>query len=298
MQKNSNRFVKSLGALWLTASLLLPCALAAQTRFSSPEMAVDALVESLAINDETQMRAILGKDYRSLLPLDAVSQEDLSAFLEAWAKGHRLVMQGDAEARLELSSGWVMPIPLVKEASGWRFDVQEAQNEIRQQRIGRNELAVIGAMHAYVEAQKKYAEQDYDGDGIFEYSQKIMSTPGTQDGLLWVLEDDVIDGLVDPLVSVQDLKDGYHGYRFKILKAQGEAAAGGRLSYLEEGQMTRGFAMVAWPLRYGDTGVMSFIVNQDGQVYEKSLGRDSAAIAKAMTRFNPDASWKPVSSVP
>lgn len=301
MKQNTQQLglaTKLFTTLALAFTLGVPSLATAQTRFDSPEVAAEALVESLAINDESQMRAILGDGYRTLLPLDDVSHDDMLGFLEAWAKGHRVLKQDDARAVLELSNGWVLPIPLVHDSSGWRFDVRAAQKELLIRRIGRNELAVIDAMHKYVEAQKKYASQDYDGDGVMEYSPKIMSTPGTRDGLLWVGESGDIEGLVDPVMDAHGLKDGYYGYRFKVLKAQGESASGGARNYLRNGQMTEGFALLAWPVRFGDSGVMSFIVNQDGQVYEKSLGADSAVRARGITRFNPDASWKPVTSTP
>lgn len=289
---------KQVVALALVLAFSVPSLAAAQMHFNSPEVAMESLVDSLATNDEGQMRAIIGNDYRKLLPLDDVSHDDLISFLEAWAKGHRLLMQGDKRAQLELSNGWVLPIPLVHDAAGWRFDTQAAQKELVTRRIGRNELAVLDAMHKYAEAQIKYATQDHDGNGVLEYSQKIMSTPGTQDGLLWVNESGELVGLVDPLLDTQELKEGYYGYHFKVLKAQGDAASGGALNYLSHGQMTEGFGLVAWPVRFGDSGVMTFIVNQDGQVYEKSLGKNSAALAKALTHFNPDASWVPVPSNP
>ncbi len=289
---------KQVVALALILAISVPGVVAAQTHFNSPEVAVESLVDSMAVNDKELMRAILGGGYQQLLPLDDLSHDDMMGFLEAWAKGHRVVMQGDKRAQLELSNGWVLPIPLVHDAAGWRFDTQAAQKELLTRRIGRNELAVIDALHQYVEAQKKYAAQDYDGDGVMEYSQKIVSAPGTQDGLLWVNENGELVGLVDPLMDATGLRDGYYGYRFKVLKSQGDAAKGGALNYLNNGQMTDGFALIAWPIRYGDSGVMTFIVNQDGQIYERSLGKNTAAQAKAVTRFNPDASWVPVQSTP
>jgi len=285
-------------ALALMLAISVPGVVAAQAQFNSPEVAVESLVDSMAVNDKELMRAILGSGYQQLLPIDDLSHDDMMGFLEAWAKGHRLLMQNDKEARLELSNGWVLPIPLVHDAAGWRFDTQAAQKELVTRRIGRNELAVIDALHKYVEAQKKYAAQDYDDDGVMEYSQKIMSTPGTQDDLLWMNEKGELVGLVDPLMDSTGLKDGYYGYRFKVLKSQGDAAKGGALDYLNHGKMVDGFALIAWPIRYGDSGVMTFIVNQDGQIYERSLGKNTAAHAKAVTRFNPDASWVPVPSAP
>ena len=290
---------KAVPALLLALALCLPFSAYAQTHFTSPTIAVEALVDSVAINDPAQMRAILGEDYRQLLPLDEASQDDLFGFLEAWAKGHKLLQPSDHKAYLELSNGWVMPIPLVEDKQGWRFDSQAAKDEIRIRRIGRNELAAIEALHEYVRAQKEYFAHDFDEDGEAEYAQRLLSTPGEYDGLLWVNENGEVTGLVDPLMDVENLKKGYYGYHFKILKAQGAAAQGGSFSYLNaDGQMDGGFALIAWPVRFGDSGVMTFIVNQDGQVYEKSLGKNTAALAQAVTRFNPDASWALVPSSP
>ncbi|MEW5837553.1 MAG: DUF2950 domain-containing protein [Pseudomonadota bacterium] len=286
-------------ALLLALGLCLPLAANAQTYFSSPSMAVEALVESVAINDPAQMRAILGDDYRQLLPLDDVSREDMTNFLQAWAQGHKLIQPHEGKAYLELSDGWVMPIPLIEDKRGWRFDTQAAREEIRTRRIGRNELAAIEVMHEYLRAQKEYFAHDFDEDGEAEYAQRLISAPGKHDGLLWMDVNGDLTGLVDPYLNIADLKGGYYGYHFKILKAQGADAQGGAFSYLNErGQMSEGFALLAWPVRYGDTGVMSFMVNQDGQVFEKALGENTQEIAKRMTRFNPDDSWKPVTFAP
>ena len=291
--------VQAAHALLLALALCLPFTANAQSHFASPAIAVEALVESVAINDPAQMRAILGEDYRQLLPLEQTSQDDLSAFLEAWSQGHKLLQPHDGKAYLELSNGWVMPIPLVEDKQGWRFDGQAAREEIRTRRIGRNELAAIETLHEYVRAQKEYFAHDFDEDGEAEYAQRLLSAPGKYDGLLWVDENGVVSGLVDPALNVADLKNGYYGYRFKILKAQGADAQGGAFSYLnEQGQMSKGFALLAWPASYGESGVMSFMVNQDGQVFEKSLGKNTAQRAKNMTRFNPDESWTAIQPTP
>jgi len=146
-------------------------------------------------------------------------------------------------------------------------------------------------MRAYVEAQREYAAQDRNGDGIREFAQKILSSPGKQDGLSWPTPPGEPESPAGPLLETKDLKDGYHGYRFRILKAQGKAAPGGARSYVKDGRMTEGFALIGWPARYGETGLMTFVVNQDGIVYQKHLWPNSAAIAGAMTRFDPDPSW-------
>jgi hypothetical protein len=149
-------------------------------------------------------------------------------------------------------------------------------------------------MHAYVDAQREYAAKDRDGDGVPYYAQKILSSPGKKDGLSWPTTAGEPESPLGPLFEARDLRDGYHGYRFHILKAQGPAAQGGARNYVKGGRMTEGFALVGWPARYGETGVMTFIVNQDGVVFQKPLGPQSGAIAGAMTRFNPDPSWKAV----
>jgi hypothetical protein len=179
----------------------------------------------------------------------------------------------------------------VRGADGWMFDVEAGEEEMRVRRIGRNELAAIATMYAYFDAQREYATQDRDGDGMLEYARRFLSTPGRQDGLYWPTAEGAPLSPAGPLFDTRDIKDGYHGYRFRILEAQGPAARGGARSYLLGGQLANGFALVAWPAHYGDTGVMSFLINHDGVVYQKDLGPSSAAIASAMRRFNPDSRW-------
>jgi len=293
----SNRWLKGAAALICTLSMSVSCATAGtQKTFDSPEIAVEALVDSLARNDDAEMRAILGLNYERLVSLDDLSAEDRLAFLAAWAKGHRLLRDSDTVARLELNGGWTLPIPVVRTGSGWIFDTRAGKDEMRTRRIGRNELAAIEIMYAYVDAQREYAERDRNGDGILEFAQKILSSPGKQDGLSWPTTADEPESPAGPLLETKDLKDGYHGYRFKILKAQGKSAPGGARSYVNGGRMTEGFALVGWPARYGETGLMTFIVNHDGVVYEKYLGPDTANLVGAMTKFNPDASWQAVSA--
>lgn len=288
----SNRWFKGAVALLFGLTLSVPlCAAGPQKTFPTPEIAVEALVDSIARSDDAGMRTILGLNYRKMLSVDDLSAEDRLAFLAAWAKGHRILRDGDALARLEVSSGWTLPIPVVRNAGGWAFDTRAGKEEMRTRRIGRNELAAIEIMRAYVEAQREYAEQDRNGDGIREFAQKILSSPGKHDGLSWPTADGEPESPAGPLLDTRDLKDGYHGYRFRILKAQGKAAPGGARGYVQDGRMTEGFALVGWPARYDKTGLMTFIVSQDGVVYQKYLGPDTAAIAGAMTRFDPDASW-------
>ena len=262
----------------------------AQTVFATPEAAVKRLVDGLASHADGEVRAALGPDYRRLMPFDDVSEDDRLDFLAAWSKGHRIDRSG-ADARLVLSDGWTLPIPIVRRGDGWAFDVRAGVEEVRIRRIGRNELAAIKTMVAYYDAQREYAEQDRNGDGVLEYARRFVSRPGHQDGLYWTTPAGEPASPAGPLFDTHDLKNGYYGYRFKILEAQGPAARGGARSYLTRGKLTNGFALVAWPARYGETGVMSFLVNHDGVVYQRDLGPASASVAGAMTRFDPDTAW-------
>jgi hypothetical protein len=279
--------------LLLVAALAIAAPATAQRTFPTPEAAVDALVDGLARSDYDQVRVVLGPDYRRLIPVDAAGGDDVADFLAAWSRGHRVERQG-AGARLLLSDGWTLPIPLARNGDGWVFDVRAGAEEMRVRRVGRNELAAIQSMYAYFDAQREYARQDRNGDGMLEYARRFLSTPGKRDGLYWVTPEGDPPSPAGPLFDTRDIKDGYHGYRFKILDAQGPAASGGARSYLSRGRLANGFALVAWPARYGETGVMSFIVNHDGVVYQKNLGAASADVASAMTRFDPDATWTPL----
>ncbi len=265
----------------------------AQKTFPTPEAAVETLVDGLARHADDEVRAVLGPDYRRLMPLDAVSEGDRLDFLAAWSRGHRIERNG-ADARLVLGDGWTLPIPIVRHGEGWAFDVRAGVEEVRVRRIGRNELAAIKAMLAYVDAQREYAEQDRNGNGVLEYARRFLSQPGKQDGLYWSTPDGQPASPAGPLFDTRDIKDGYYGYRFKILEAQGPAASGGARSYLTRGKLTNGFAMIAWPAHYGETGVMSFLVSHDGVVYQRNLGTASATVAGAMTRFDPDTTWLPL----
>jgi hypothetical protein len=267
----------------------------AQEVFPAPEAAVDALVDGLSRRDADKIRIVLGPDYGRLTPLDPVSEEDRAGFLAAWAQGHRVESDG-AKARLVLSDGWTLPIPIVRGGEGWAFDTRAGIEELRVRRVGRNELAVIEALHGYCDAQREYAEEDRNGDGVLEYARRFSSRPGQQDGLYWATPEGEPPSPAGPLFDAGDLEDGYHGYRFRILEAQGPAAGGGARPYLSKGRLAHGFALVAWPVRHGETGVMTFVVNHDGVVYQKDLGPASAAAAASMTRFDPDGTWAPLPS--
>jgi len=288
----STRWLKSVGTLAFALALTLPGVAHAQKAFDTPQAAADALVDSLARHDDAQLREVLGPDYRRLISFDEFSTEDRLDFLAAWAKAHRIVRDNERTARLELNGTWTLPIPIVQTGKAWRFDTKAGLKEMHTRRVGRNELAAIRSLLAYVDAQREYAAKDRDGDGVTSYAQKILSSPGKRDGLFWPAMDGEPESPLGPLFEGKDVKDGYHGHRFRVLKAQGPAAKGGARNYVKDGRMTEGFALVGWPVRYGETGVMTFIVNQDGVVFQKHLGPQSGAIAGSMVRFDPDASWE------
>jgi hypothetical protein len=276
----------------LAASLAVAPIALAQRAYPTPEAAADALVDGIARNDGDAVKTVIGSDYRKYIPAETMDPEDITNFLEAWARAHSIVRADAGKAFLGVGrNGWTLPIPIVKSAAGWSFDTKGAPDEMRIRRIGRNELAAIQVALAYTDAQEEYKARDWNGDGVKEYATRGLSTPGKQDGLYWAS----LPGEPESPLGAEfaDAKPGqpYHGYLYKILTAQGQDAPGGARSYVRNGQMTEGYALVAWPAKYGDTGVMTFIVNQDGIVYQKNLGTDTDAAGRAITAYNPDASW-------
>jgi hypothetical protein len=267
----------------------------AQQAFSSADAAGEALVGAIAASDPDALKRVLGADWQRYIPTADVDQDDVYAFLAAAAKSRRIVAQTADQAHLAVGpGGWTLPIPIVKRPGGWQFDTRAGAEEIRVRRIGRNELAVIQAALAYYDAQKDYALADRNGDGVLEYAQRIISTPGKQDGLYWAALPGEEESPLGPLFGGDRPADGYNGYHFRILKAQGPNAPGGARDYVVKGRMIAGFALVAWPVKFGDTGIMTFVVSQAGQIYQKDLGPNTDAIARAMTRFDPDSTWERV----
>jgi hypothetical protein len=217
-------------------------------------------------------------------------------FVAAYDRKHEIEKDGDARAILVIGDEqWPLPIPIAQVAGGWHFDAAAGKREILRRRIGRNELSAIEVCRAYVDAQHDYASKDRNGDGILEYAQKFVSTKGKQDGLYWEVKPGELESPVGPQMASARAegyqRQPYHGYYYKILKGQGKDAPGGAYSYLAEKRMIGGFALVAFPAQYGVSGIMTFIVNQDGVVYQKNLGRNTAGIARGMKVFNPDTSW-------
>jgi hypothetical protein len=251
-------------------------------------------VHALSINDPQALGTVLGANWRRFIPTEGVDHDEVVGFLGAWAKSNRIVTEGKA-AHLQVGpQNWQLPIPIVQSGKGWRFDTQAAAEEIRTRRIGRNELEAMKALLATYDAQKEYATADRNRDGVLEYAQRYTSTPGKQDGLYWASLPGEPPSPAGPLFDDAVSGNGYYGYRYRLLMAQGRNAPGGAYDYRIKGRLVAGFAVIAYPAHYGDTGVMSFMVSHDGKIYEKDLGPNSAATAKALTRFDPDASWKQV----
>ncbi len=258
----------------------------AQKVFASPEAASKALVDALETDNKSSYGQILGSNWREFIPT-----EDIERFLNAWLKSN--IIQYDTPDVAYLSVGvnrWVFPIPIVKAVNDWRFDVIGGAEQIRTRRIGRNELSAIEATLAYHDAQIEYAQIDFNDDGILEYAQQLISTAGKQDGLYWAALPGEVESPLGPMFGEDKPGSGYHGYYFKILNKQGHYAKDGAFDYRIGKRMTGGYALVAWPIKYNDTGIMAFMVNYNGVVYEKNLGPSTNNKARAITSFNPDES--------
>ncbi|WP_409277231.1 DUF2950 domain-containing protein [Pseudomonas defluvii] len=284
-------------ALVIAASVAWSCIAAAQLAFPTPEKAAEAFVEAVGTEhaDQARLTELLGEEWRSFIPREGVQRSDVDAFLQQYHEQHRIEKTGDNKALLSVGSDhWTLPIPLIKGENGWRFDIKAGSAEIRARRIGRNELAALQSVLTYHDAQMDYASVDRDGDGALEYAQKIFSTPGKHDGLYWADDDSGQISPLGPLFGKTIAGEDWHGYRFRILDGQGPSAPGGAYSYLIGDKMSRGFALIAWPAKYADTGVMSFMISHEGQVFEKDLGPAGDKLAQSMKRFDPDDSWKEV----
>ena len=262
--------------------------------FETPQQAADSLVIAIARRDQAALSRILGDDYRDLIP-EQLNGDEIERFLDGWSRFHAL--QAPARDRRLLAageSGWTLPIPIVRDARGWRFDTDAGRRNIRIRRIGDNELSAMQAILAYHDAQTEYAQSDRDGDGILEYAQRFISTPGQRDGLYWdVAEGEALSPL-GPLFAAKKPERAYHGYYYRILTGQGEHAPGGARDYLQNGNMVSGFALIAWPAEYGRSGIMSFMISHDGTLYEADLGPQGSDYASRVTRFDPDDRWTPV----
>lgn len=267
----------------------------AQSVYPSPDAAANALVDGIARHDSDAIKAAVGPDYRKYIPAANLDPEDVTNFLAAWSKAHAIAPAGNDKAFLGAGvHGWTLPIPIVKTGGGWRFDTKGAPEEMRVRRIGRNELAAIQVALAYTDAQGEYRASDWNGDGVKEYAMRGLSTPGKRDGLYWASLPGEPESPLGAEFAEAKVGQPYHGYLYRILTTQAKDAPGGARNYVKSGHMTEGYALIAWPAKFDDSGVMTFIVNQDGVVFQKNLGAGTDAAARAIKSFNPDSSWAKV----
>jgi len=263
-----------------------------QTTFTTAEAAADKLYNIVSTSDRASVAALFGTEYLYLLPLDDIDEQDRMHFTSAWKDTYKLVPGEHKEIIIEVGpGGWQFPIPLVKGAEGWYFDTTAGAEVVKTRSIGRNEMSTMQAVLAYYDAQNDYSEQDRNGDGILEFAQKFTSTDGKQDGLYWVVQPGEALSPLGSLFTSKKSEGAYYGYHFKILKQQGNSARRGAFSYMSGERMRYGFALVAWPAEYGNTGVMSFLINHDGIIYEKDLGLETDKVIEKMDSFNPSEGW-------
>jgi Protein of unknown function (DUF2950) len=277
-----------------------------QESFTNPNDAVTALVKAVQIDNKKSLKEILGPGSEALISSgDKVADATAARkFIDAYTASHTLTQQPDGSMVLTIGeNAWPLPIPLVQAGGRWHFDATTGAQEIVDRRIGRNELLTIQTLLAGVDAEEDYFARVKAGTGTGAYAERMISSPGTENGLYWDVADGASPSPLGPLIA-QAQNEGYpgatvrtgrqtpyHGYFFRILKAQGPDAPGGAKTYIQNGLMTNGFAIVAWPAGYGASGIMTFVVNQDGIVFQKNLGAKTAGTAAGMTLFNPDFSW-------
>jgi hypothetical protein len=270
-------------------------------KYATLQAAIDDLAAAVRAGDFRRMERILGPGSRKLIRSgdDVTDARARARFTSAYAAGASVELEGDDQATLLIGEAhWPFPVPLRRTAGGWSFDAASGAREWLDRRIGRNELSAIEVCRAYVDAQREYAAVAASDTGVRQYARKFASAPGSRDGLYWATPDGVPPSPLGPLVARARAegydKQPYHGYFYRILIAQGDHAPGGAYDYMVKGRMLGGFALVAYPAQWRGSGVMTFIVSHDGIVYEKNLGPRTASIARAMTRFDPDASWTAV----
>jgi hypothetical protein len=313
-RRPSFRGLASWTASWavpfLVAGVVLATATAAgaQQAFKSPDEAMTALVTAAKNGDRKAVLAVLGRGGSDIVSSgdDVSDSETRDKFLAAYDDKHEIKMDGDSKATAIIGKDdFPFPIPLVRKDGTWQFDTAAGREEILARRIGRNELDTIQAMLAYLDAQNEYAEKDR-GAGVGVYAQRIVSSRGKKDGLYWPSAQGEEQSPLGELVA-QATAQGYragreripfHGYYYKILSQQGPDAPGGEMDYEVRGKMIGGFALIAYPAQYGNSGVMTFIVNHKGTIYEKDLGSNTAKLVPRITWFNPDKTWKKTEGLP
>src|SRR5215467_5983002 len=301
----SIRAFSKLGLLTGAVLILASSSLAqAQERFKTPEAAADALVSAARSGDRKTVLTILGPGSQELVSSgDPVADDNVKQeFLTAFDAQHRVVSESGKPATLVIGKNdWPFPIPIVQRDGQWSFDTAAGREEILARRIGRNELAAIQASLAYFDAQNEYADLNKTKSGVAVYAQRIVSSPGKKDGLYWPTTGNEPPSPLGEAVADATQRgyrvgagEPFNGYYFKILTRQGPTAPGGAVDYIVNGDMIGGFGLVAYPAEYGNSGIMTFIINNDGDVFEKDLGDGTSRIASRMTSFNPDHTWKKV----
>lgn len=303
---SASALVVAVVLLSVPSSSMAAAAPAKPQHFPTAEAAATALVEATKAGDKAALLAILGPTAQALVTSgDEVADRDgRERFVRAYEEAHRLMGVGEGKVTLTVGAReWPLPIPIVKDAAGWWFDTAEGREEILNRRIGRNELSAIQVCLAYVDAQREYYVRDPDKDSLLAYAQRLGSRPGKRDGLYWETQPGEAPSPLGPLLAKAQgegyvgarpvgRREPYWGYYYRILKSQGEHAPGGAYDYVAKGHMMGGFALIAYPAEYGSSGVVTFIVNHEGVVYEKDLGPNTAAIARGITKFDPDSTWK------
>ncbi|HWD92216.1 MAG TPA: DUF2950 domain-containing protein [Verrucomicrobiae bacterium] len=293
-------------AVWLAIPPVTAAPQNGAKLYASPDEAVAALIAAVNANDTAALQVIFGPalaDITSSEPAQAA--EELKQFGARLNESHQITKDSATRAELEVGEEqWPFPVPLVETDGRWFFDTAAGREEIINRRVGRNELSALQSARAYVEAQREYASRDRDDDGVLEYAQKFMSSPGTKDGLYWPEDLDGEQSPMGPLIAAAQ-SQGYltnapdssatprpfRGYCFRILTRQGKNAPGGEYDHIINGNMIGGFALLAYPATYGESGIMTFIVNQQGRVYQKNLGPDTEKLAANITTYDPDKTW-------
>jgi hypothetical protein len=305
----NHSFLSLLYGIVLALAVATPVAAVAATpqeTFATPEAAADALMAALKADSDAPLTALFGEEHKVKLfdPDPAAAKANRARIVESM-QTLRVLKEPSADRRIIVigDKAWPVPFPIVRTGDRWRFATEEGIDELINRRIGGNERNAIYSLRAFVDAQRAYASRDRDGDGVLQYAQKIMSSPGKQDGLYWPAdpakgeEASPFGPLIAeaaPYTAGHKAGEPYRGYYFRILSQQGKNAAGGAYSYVINGRMIAGFAMVAYPAYYGESGVMTFIVNHNGVVYERDLGPNTAKLAPGIKAFDPGKGWNVV----
>jgi hypothetical protein len=283
----------------------------AHTSFATPEEALAALVPAFEKGDQATLGKLLGPGTEEIISSgDPVADKaDRDAFLASYREKHELVADGDGKRILQVGAAdWPSPVPLVQRDGRWYWDGAEGADEVIYRRVGENELGAIAVARGFREAQFEYAAEARDGNPPGVYAQKLLSDPDRQNGLYWPTAEGEPPSPAGPFVAsagAEGYRSGaegqrvpYHGYYYRSLYGQGPAANGGAMNYFTDGLLTGGFALIAWPADYGASGVMTFMINEDGVVFQKDLGEDTAAIVEKIQDFDPDGTWQPLADIP